>query len=148
MFVRRSLFGLASIAGLSIPVGVLASPLVSIDSSIFVERLDPNQGRVLAPVRQLKRGDRVVYMVAWTRMGGQGGFTVTNPLPRTVYFQRSADSNEEVSIDGGHTWGKLAQLRKGERIATPEDVTHVRWHVSPRQAAIGYGRITYSAIVR
>jgi hypothetical protein len=148
MFIRSSLAGLVAIAALTIPAGALASPLVSIDSAVFVERIDPASGRTLAPVKQLRRGDRVVYMVAWTRMGGQGGFTVTNPLPDAVAYQRSADGTEEVSIDGGRTWGRLAQLRKGERSATPEDVTHVRWRVSPREAALGYGRITYSAIVR
>jgi hypothetical protein len=90
----------------------------------------------------------VVYVVSWYRMGGSGGFTVTNPLPRTVYYQGSADGEEEVSIDGGKHWGKLDDLRIGTRIATPEDVTHVRWHVPANQAARGAGEITYSAIVR
>ena len=45
-------------------------------------------------------------------------------------------------------WGKLDDLRIGNRIATPEDVTHVRWHVPANQAARGAGEITYSAIVR
>ena len=36
----------------------------------------------------------------------------------------------------------------GSRMATPEDVTHVRWRVAPATAAQGQGRIAYSAIVR
>ena len=93
-------------------------------------------------------GDRVVYVVRWTRMGGQGGFTVTNPLPKKVYYQGSADGREEVSLDGGRSWGKLDALRVGNRLATPEDVTHVRWRVPANEAARGSGQITYSAIVR
>ena len=103
---------------------------------------------MLEPARELSRGDRVVYVVRWFRLGGDGGFVVTNPLPRSVYYQSSANGDEEVSIDGGQSWGKLGSMRFGNRLATPEDVTHVRWRVDPRAASRGQGRIAYSAIVR
>lgn len=148
MTIRRSLAMLSCIAALAAPVGAVATPLVALDSAVFVERVTPNQGRLLQPAKMLKRGDRVVYVVSWYRMGGKGGFTVTNPLPKKVYFQSSADGREDVSIDGGRTWGKLDALRLGTRLATPEDVTHVRWRVPASEAALGSGQITYSAIVR
>jgi hypothetical protein len=141
----------AALIGLCLAAGstaAQASPAVALDSAVFVERVTPDSGRMLEPATELSRGDRVVYVVRWYRMGGDGGFTVTNPLPRSVQFQGSANGDEEVSIDGGRTWGKLATLRLGNRIATPEDVTHVRWRVDPRTAARGQGRIAYSAIVR
>lgn len=124
-----------------------AAPAVSLDSAVFVERAAP-AGRSLQAASDLNRGDRVVYVVRWYKMGGDGGFIVTNPLPRSVYYQGSANGDEEVSIDGGRTWGKLNALRVGSRVATPEDVTHVRWRVDPRTASRGQGRIAYSAIVR
>lgn len=142
---------LAALAGLILAAGTSAaqaSPAVALDSAVFVERITPDSGRMLEPASELSRGDRVIYVLRWYRMGGDGGFTVTNPLPRSVQFQGSANGDEEVSIDGGRTWGKLAALRVGNRIATPEDVTHVRWRVDPRTAARGQGRIAYSAIVR
>ena len=135
-----------SLALAAIPAG--ANPSVALDSAVFVERTAPASGRMLEPASRLSRGDRVVYVVNWYRMGGQGGFTVTNPLPRSVYYQGSANGDEDVSIDGGRTWGKLGQLRLAGRLATAEDVTHVRWKVDPRRAALGSGRIAYSAIVR
>lgn len=125
-----------------------ANPLVALDSAVFVERGEPDTGRMLEPAARLSRGDRVVYVVSWTRMGGQGGFTVTNPLPRSVAFQSSANGDEEVSVDGGRSWGKLGLLRAGDRLAIAEDVTHVRWRVAPTLAARGAGSITYSGIVR
>jgi hypothetical protein len=128
--------------------GQAASPNVTLDSAVFVERITEEQARRLEPADRLSRGDRVVYVVSWYKLGGDGGFTVTNPLPRSVAFQASANSDEEVSIDGGKTWGKLDNLRVGSRLATPEDVTHVRWRVLPATAARGAGRIAYSAIVR
>lgn len=148
MTFRRNLAKLACALALAAPAIALATPLVALDSAVFVERVMPGKGRLLQPAKALRRGDRVVYVVSWYRMGGKGGFTVTNPLPSKVYFQGSADGREEVSIDGGRTWGRLDALRVGSRLATPEDVTHVRWRVPAHEAARGQGQITYSAIVR
>ena len=133
---------------LAAPIAAKANPAVALDSAVFVEKTNPRTGRILEPAARFSRGDRLVYVVNWYRVGGQGGFTVTNPLPRSVYYQGSANGDEEVSIDGGKTWGKLDALRVGTRMATPEDVTHVRWRVAPSTAAQGQGRIAYSAIVR
>jgi len=144
--LRRSIAVLAGALCLAAPA--IAAPLVAIDSAIYVERAIPGNGRMLQPASQLRHGDRVIYVVSWTRMGGTGAFTVTNPLPRSVYYQGSADGSEQVSLDGGRTWGKLDQMRVGGRMATPEDVTNVRWHVPANEAARGAGEITYSAIVR
>ena len=139
---------IGSCLALAAPLAAQASPAVALDSAVFVEKTSPRARRMLEPAARLARGDRVVYVVSWYRMGGQGGFTVTNPLPRSVYYQASANGDEEVSVDGGRTWGKLGALRLGSRSATPEDVTHVRWRVAPATAAQGQGRIAYSAIVR
>ena len=142
----RSFVSLAVCLCLAAPA--IAAPLVAIDSAVYVERALPGKGRMLQPASQLRHGDRVIYVVSWTRMGGAGSFTVSNPLPRSVYYQGSADGGEEVSLDGGRTWGKLDQMRLGGRMATPEDVTNVRWHIPANEAARGAGEITYSAIVR
>ena len=104
--------------------------------------------RTLEPANRLNRGDRVVTLVTWYRLGGNGGFTVTNVLPQSLAYQRSAEGTEEVSVDGGKSWGRLGELHVGARLATPEDVTHVRWHVSPLQAQGGTGRIAYAGLVR
>jgi hypothetical protein len=144
--LRRSIVTLATAICLAAPA--LAAPLISIDSAVYVEKALPGKGRMLQPANQLHRGDRVIYVVSWTRMGGSGSFIVSNPLPRSVYYQGSADGSEEVSLDGGRSWGKLDQMRVGGRMATPEDVTNVRWHVAANEAARGAGEITYSAIVR
>ena len=148
MNFNRILTRLGLTLALAAPAAAIAAPLIALDSAVFVERVQPGKGRLLQPVSSLRRGDRVVYVVSWYKMGGQGAFTVTNPLPRSVYYQGSADGTEQVSIDGGRHWGKLDALRIGARIATPEDVTHVRWHISAGEASRGSGEITYSAIVR
>ena len=106
---------------------------VAVANQVYVERaVAGSQGRVLEPATSLRRGDRVIYVVSW-KAAQASTFTVTNPLPRTVAFERSAGGGEDVSVDGGRSWGKLGALRvrdgRGWRDATPEDVTHVRWQV-------------------
>ena len=125
-----------------------AQPAVALDSAVYVERLQPGDARVLEPASQLSRGDRVVTVVSWRLTAGAGGFDVTNPMPRGVYYQASASGDELVSVDGGRTWGKIGQLHVGDRLASPEDVTHVRWHVPASRSVTGRGEIAYSGIVR
>ncbi|MFT4028001.1 MAG: hypothetical protein QM676_14575 [Novosphingobium sp.] len=140
----------ASLAGCLAVTGTPAeanSARVSLDSTVYVEKAD-GLTRSLSQADRLSRGDRVVTVLTWQKQRGTGGFTVVNPLPRRVSYQGSAREDEEVSVDGGRTWGRMGELTIGSRYATPEDVTHVRWHVDPRQAALGQGRIAYSGIVR
>jgi hypothetical protein len=133
---------------ISLAQAAAAQPNVATDSAVYVERAQPGNARSLEPASRLSRGDRVVTILSWYRMGGDGGFTITNPLPRAIAYQASARDDQEVSVDGGRTWGRLGELRVGNRLATPEDVTHMRWRVPATSAARGQGRIAYSGIVR
>ncbi len=133
--------------------GALPSARVAIDSAIFVEHIDRGNGapvRSLEPATRLEPGERVVTLVNWSRAIGvaTGGFVVVNALPARLNYQQSSQADEDVSVDGGHSWGRLGSLRVSGRIATAADVTHVRWHVSPAQAAEGRGQIAYAGIVR
>lgn len=130
---------------IALPQTALARPAVATDSAVFVERTEQGNLRRLEPASRLSPGDRVVTIVSWYRMGGDGNFTITNPLPRTIAYQASAREDQEVSADGGRTWGRLGELKIGNRTATPEDITHMRWRIP---AAQGQGRIAYSGIVR
>jgi hypothetical protein len=133
---------------ITLPIAANAQPAVATDSAVFVERTENGNTRSLEPASRLSRGDRVVTIVNWYRMDGDGGFTITNPLPRAIAYQASARDDQEVSVDGGHTWGRLGELRVAGRIASPEDVTHMRWRIPANSAERGQGRIAYSGIVR
>ena len=152
MSMSRKIFRFISLAGLgmmgALPSIAQASPAVALDSAVYVEHAHPGNLRSLEPASSLSRGDRVVTVVTWYRMGGNGGFTVTNPMPRSIAYQASARQDEEVSVDGGRNWGRIGLLRIANRLATPEDVTHVRWQVPAQTAAQGVGHIAYSGIVR
>jgi uncharacterized repeat protein (TIGR01451 family) len=148
-----------ALLALAAPAAALASSDVLTKSSIFVERIDP-QGtgarRVrLEPARQVSPGERLIYVVEYRNAGKRPleGFTVTNPLPRTVRLDETVDGSEIVSIDGGRSWGVLADLRVslGEgswRPANPDDVTHLRWRVGDRLMQGETRRVTFRAIVR
>ncbi len=139
----KPLFAAAVLAAMAVPAH--AAPPVALNSNVYVEYAGES-GRVLQPAARLRPGDRVVTIVTWKRAAPGGGtFTVTNPLPRTLQFEDSAADGQEVSVDGGRTWGQIGALWLGERIAAPEDVTHVRWRIATPAPA---GRIAYSAIVR
>ena len=125
-----------------------AQPSVTTESAVFVERTKGGSIRQLEPANRLARGDRVVTVLTWYRLGGRGDFIITNPLPRAVAYQASARDDQEVSADGGRTWGRLGELRIGDRLATPEDVTHIRWRIAARHADSARGQIVYSGIVR
>ena len=149
--LRVSLCICSAIAGFSaaaVSTSAVAAPNIATDSAVFVEHRQANSVRSLEPANDLSRGDRVVTILRWYRLGGDGDFTITNPLPKAITYQKSTRSDELVSVDGGRTWGRLGQLRIGARYATPEDVTHVRWRISARRAQHGSGQIAYRGIVR
>lgn len=141
------------------PAATLASSDVRTSSSIFVERAKPaNAGArtiTLEPARQVTSGERLIYVVEYRNTGKRPvqGFTVTNPLPRTVRLDETMDGSELVSIDGGRSWGTLSEMRVtlGEgswRPANPDDVTHLRWRVGDRLMQGETRRVTFRAIVR
>ncbi len=145
--VAAVLAGMTGLAPLSAP----ANSAVATDSAVFVERTQWQDGAAVHRLEQaarLTRGDHVVTVVRWYRFAGAGAFTVTNMLPAGLIFHATADDTAEVSVDGGHNWGQLGSLRRGGQVATPENVTHVRWRVSAAQAMAGAGRIAYSGFVR
>jgi len=152
----RMIAGAALLTAAIAPVAAQAESPVRFASDLFVERFVPGAGgtmtRVLEPADRLKSGDRVIFVVNW-KSDGARPFTFVNPVPGTIAFQRSAEDREDVSIDGGKTWGKLADLRVRDadgsiRHATPDDVTTLRWRVPVHMAAAGAGQITYRGVVR
>lgn len=151
----RSL-ALAAIVGCLAAAPAVARQGVSLESSVYIERSShTDDGRIMRriePASRLVRGDKVVLVVEWRTDEHGNAFAVTSPIPGTLKFQRSGLDGEQVSVDGGMSWGELGEIKiregRGTRLASGADVTHVRWQVSAREASRGSGRITYSAVVR
>ncbi len=121
-----------------------AESAVDIDRSVYVERRGDGV-RELEPATTLKKGDKVVLVLEWRAAPRGRGFTVESAVPRPLAFQRAGSDAVEVSTDNGRSWGRLGKLRIGQRVASAEDVTHLRMRILASAPA---GRMTYSAIVR
>lgn len=122
----------------------LGTPAGALDATrfatgrLFVEQ--PIAGRangvrlVPAPGR-LRRGQSVVVLVA-IRGNPRGAAFVISAVPDGLSFL-AADGRAELSIDGGRRFGRLPSLTATDdgRRAHPDDVTHVRWRLTPLERA-------------
>ncbi len=105
-------------------------------------------------------GDKVVFTLEVINTGTvpAAGFRATNPMPGAVQFTSVAEDWAEVSVDGGTNWGKLAALKvkskdasgtaQVERLASAEDVTHVRWVFADAIAPGAKRTISYRGVVK
>ncbi|MDN3645583.1 hypothetical protein QWY75_05100 [Pontixanthobacter aestiaquae] len=121
--------------------------------AMFVERTsESGTQRSIEPAETLKKGDRVILLVKWKSNSPHTSFTVASAVPAELAFERSSLRSQDISVDGGRNWGRIGQLTiedySGPRLASVEDVTHLRWTITPDMAVRGKGTITYSAIVR
>ncbi len=126
-----------------------AESSATIESAVFIEHREQagERMRVVRPASTFGPGDKVVTILEWKAAPENKPAVVSMAVPRHLAFQRSSADSEEVSVDGGRSWGKLGTLTVrdayGWRLASPEDVTNLRWRVRGPN-----GRIAYSALVR
>ena len=149
---------LIAAAGLAFaPKAALAQPgQVGLQGDVKLEKTVTENGKtekVLADTKVVVPGDRLLS----TSFVNNGAtpveqFVVTNPLPSAVVLAPESAAGLDVSVDGGKTYGRLADLKVadgngGQRAAEATDVTHVRWiipTIAPRQQ----GKVEFYAIVR
>lgn len=151
------IFGLI-LAALVAPGTAMAADQVALDSNVFVERsvtgVDGKAHVVRAAPKPVFPGDRLLFVLTFRNQGAKPAenFTVTNPIPRSVTFV-SNEGDAEYSVDGGHSWGRLAMLKvkraEGSlRAAQPDDVTHVRWTLARPIPVGGSGSVTFHGLVK
>lgn len=83
-------------------------------------------------------GDKLIFGTRFANTGDTAieRFVVSNPVPPSVSVSGEIDPAMLVSVDGGTTWGRLAEIEVTQsdgmrRAALPGDVTNVRWVLSP-----------------
>ncbi len=131
--------------------GNIASKVV-LERSVFIERQnDSGTSRMVNTSTQFRSGDAVILVVRWNAARNTG-FAISSAIPATLNYEASSADSQIVSVDGGRSWGALATRmvsdRHRSRQATARDVTHLKWHISARDASRGTGQLTYRAIVR
>lgn len=153
------------IAKLLLAVGLAFAPAmasaapgqVALQGGVQLEKTVVENGQprvVLSKPDVVVPGDRLLFTTSYANEGADAvrNFVVTNPLPAAVALAPDAVGSNEVSVDGGKTFGSLASLTVAapdgsRRAATASDVTHIRWTI-PVIAAGGSGQVKYHAIVR
>ena len=137
----------------AIAVSASAQSSVELSRAVYVERSTDGDGfRTIELANEFRRGETVILLVEWTANRNDTSVIVSSAIPDNLIFQQSSQRTQAVSVDGGRNWGWIGSLRinddYGERLASVEDVTHLRWQIPAHQVARSSGRITYSAIVR
>ena len=99
-------------------------------------------------------GDTLVFTTSYRNEGASAvnDFVIVNPVPTDLVLTDEAATANEVSVDGGKSWGHLADLKivnanGEEQPATIENVTHMRW-VFASVAPSANGEVKFSARVR
>lgn len=131
-----------------------AGPL-EVASSVLVEaktRAADGTTRIsLVPAKRAVPGDRVVVVLAYRNTGAQplGDLVLDNPVPAGTAYRAAEDGSPapELSVDG-RRYGALAQLAAGDRPATADDVTHVRWRLAKPLAPGASGRLAFRAVLK
>lgn len=112
--------------------------------------------RLVAP-ESVVPGDKVIYTITFTNVGSESAddVVVTNPIdPSLTYVAGSAfgaGMTIEFSADGGQSWAAAGELTVAdadrERLAEPEDYTHLRWTLAGNLEPGATGVARFSAIV-
>ena len=157
-------FATPTFAG-SAPVVAFSNSVV-LTSEAMIERTEiDSSGKEILTLKQPKDvivvpGDRIIFTLRYVNQAAEAatGFRATNPMPAPVQFVSVAEDWAEVSVDGGATWGKLANLKvavKGAegtsdsvRSASAEDVTHVRWVFPVPIPAGAKGSVSYRGLIK
>ena len=154
-------FMIAALSGLfaaTAAPAALAQPAqpVELKGDVKVDKLVVENGKekhVLVDPSVVVPGDKLLFATAYQNKGTVEvkNFVVTNPIPAGVAFVHAGTDQFVVSVDGGKSWGNLAQLKvteaAGSRPAQASDVTHIRWTL-PVLAPGAHGALSYNAVVR
>lgn len=141
------------------PVSAEAKTAVSLSSDVFVEQnevsADGKSRTILSEPKKVVPGDTLIFVVRYRNDSSETArnFIVTNPMPSAVAYVDDAGESAQVSIDGGRSFGALADLQvplsNGKfRPATADDVTHIRWKVESDLPAGKAGKFVYRGRVK
>ena len=158
--IRLVGWALCVLAGISVSgfAFAQAAGAVKITNAVFQEvQVKGPDGKIttkLVPATKAAPGDEVVYEIGYRNDGANTAteLAINNPLPREVTFVSASKDPTVVSVDGGKTFGLLAQLtvpgpNGRPRQARASDITNLRW-VLPTLPGGASGKLTFRATVK
>jgi len=143
----------------------LAKPLISVSITTENEVLVVKNGEKVkqkVPTTAITPGETLFYTLNYANTGDESATNavVDNPIPAgTVYLPGSATgqgADISFSIDGGKTFKKPSLLtydvilpsgKLDQRIASPEEYTHIRWTIKTIPAG-GSGKLGFQVKVK
>lgn len=138
-------------------LSLTAPAFAAVDLNLTVvkeQRIQAKDGSVsvkLIPAQSAVPGDRLVYTLRYRNTGKTpaADLVLNYPLPQGVLYRAPADGSTapDVSVDG-KTFAPLGGIMIGNRPATAEDVTHLRWALKAPVAAGGSGQVAFSAVLQ
>ncbi len=153
LIVSAALFASATTAPLAAqeqPISLVGD--VKVEKTVADEAGQPKT--VLVDPDLVVPGDRLIFGTDYRNNGAEAvaNFVMTNPVPAAVRLAPDADADLTVSVDGGASWGTLAELTVtaedgSTRSAEHADVTHIRWTLAAVDPGAS-GRLQYPAIIR
>lgn len=153
-------FGLGVAAMFALASPAQAFQRIEFSQQVEVEKveIDANGARSIsfAKPEVVIPGDRLRYRLQLENKTAEPATSLkfVNPIPPEVRFVGTDDLDGfAVSVDGGKSFGALAQLRVAtpgapSRAATQEDVTHVQWTLAEPLAAGAVKTVTFFGAVR
>jgi len=152
-----------TLLGLTTPAQ--AAPNVTIRTSVEKEQviiIDGTQQVRFAAADAAAPGEILRFTLDYANTGDEAatGVVLDNPVPAGAVYLADSATAEEVdellfSIDGGASFKQPAQLivnvtlengRTENRVAAPEQYTHIRWLIN-RLPAGETGQVSYKALV-
>ncbi|MEL7490405.1 MAG: hypothetical protein AAGJ73_06775 [Pseudomonadota bacterium] len=119
------------------------------DGSVRLERIKAEK---VAP------GDEVIYSVNFTNQGAEpaADLVMVMPVPVEVTYVEGSASGAPATVtfsaDGGRTYltrGNLTIRENGaERIATGDDITHIKWALNDALTPSASGEVAYRGVVK
>lgn len=155
---RRAALMTALMIALASPAGAQVGAPLELTGYVKLEKVtttDTGERQVewVEPERVVP-GDRLIFGTRYANRGDDPieRFVVSNPVPAAVVVSAEIDPAQLVSVDGGATWGTLAELQIVQpdgtrRTALPGDVTNIRW-VLPVIAPGDSGTLEFPVTVR
>lgn len=147
------------VAALTAVPALAGSPLTVESSMLTVKKQAAADGTTrvsLVPAAKVVPGDKVIIRLSYRNTGTTpiGNVVLNNPLPQGIAYRAPSAGSlvPDVSVDG-RSFGQLATLRVatpsgGQRAATADDVTHVRWRIADPIPVGARGQVSVEAILK
>lgn len=157
--LRATAFALILLSAFSVSAhasGLKATQIVEV-ATVSVDA-DGVESRSFSPATDVEPGEQVRYSLAYTNEGGDAAENVSlvMPVPTAVtYVEASvlgASNDVLFSIDAGQTYAARESLMIGEgdfaRLATADEITHIKWAFSDPIAPTSSGKISFEAVLK